>query len=245
MLFWNLLHSNAVQGIAHFSHNGKPPDFLSAPERVQFAGYRLPKRRADWLLGRYAMKGLVRAYLLRTAPGRAVPADPTLTIANAEDGAPFALFAGSGPLPITIRISHRAGTALVALSPEPDAPLGADLELIESRADSFAETYFTEAEQRQVALAPPEARDRIVTELWSLKETGLKALREGLRADTRSVEATARARDSSDWELATLTTRLSPSPAPAFARTFGNLVATVAHLGWPAGTTQADLMQLA
>ena len=40
-----------------------PPGLLSAPERVFFERLKTPRRRREWLLGRWAVKGLVRAVL--------------------------------------------------------------------------------------------------------------------------------------------------------------------------------------
>lgn len=41
-----------------------------------------------------------------------------------------------------------------------------------------------------IAEAPPADSDRLVALVWSAKESALKALREGLRLDTRSVVVT-------------------------------------------------------
>ena len=68
--------------------------------------------------------------------------------------------------------------------------LGCDLELIEPREGNFLDNFFTGAEvaavralrQRDVAQA-----DILTTAIWSGKEAVLKALREGLRIDTRRI----------------------------------------------------------
>jgi 4'-phosphopantetheinyl transferase len=67
------------------------------------------------------------------------------------------------------------------------AALGCDLELVEPRSDAFAADYFTAEEQSLAARAGPD-RHRLLTLLWSGKESALKALGEGLRLDTRCVE---------------------------------------------------------
>jgi 4'-phosphopantetheinyl transferase len=64
--------------------------------------------------------------------------------------------------------------------------LGCDLELVEPRSDAFIADYFTAKEQALVAHAGAD-RFRLVALLWSAKESALKALRVGLRVDTRSV----------------------------------------------------------
>jgi 4'-phosphopantetheinyl transferase len=65
--------------------------------------------------------------------------------------------------------------------------LGCDLEIIEPRSESFTADYFTAEEQELVARARADDRSRLLALLWSGKESALKALREGLRLDTRSV----------------------------------------------------------
>jgi 4'-phosphopantetheinyl transferase len=65
--------------------------------------------------------------------------------------------------------------------------LGCDLELVEPRAKAFVEDYFTFEERDFVSRSPGRHHDRLITLLWSAKESTLKALREGLRLDTRCV----------------------------------------------------------
>jgi 4'-phosphopantetheinyl transferase len=65
--------------------------------------------------------------------------------------------------------------------------LGCDLELIEPRSDGFVADYFTTEEQALVARAFAADRPRLCALLWSGKESALKALRMGLRMDTRCV----------------------------------------------------------
>jgi 4'-phosphopantetheinyl transferase len=62
------------------------------------------------------------------------------------------------------------------------------LELIEPHSDAFVGDYFTEREQTFIERWRGVERDQLVTTLWSAKESALKALRVGLRVDTRSVD---------------------------------------------------------
>jgi len=70
--------------------------------------------------------------------------------------------------------------------------VGADLEWIEAREPGFVAQFFTPEEMGQVAGCGAEMRDTLVTAIWSGKEAVLKALRMGLRADTRSVTVVPR-----------------------------------------------------
>jgi 4'-phosphopantetheinyl transferase len=67
------------------------------------------------------------------------------------------------------------------------AALGCDLELVEARSAAFAADYFTAEEQALVAGVPAADRMRLITLIRSAKESVLKALREGLRLDTREI----------------------------------------------------------
>ena len=60
---------------------------------------------------------------------------------------------------------------------------------VEPRSPAFLADYFTDEERNLVAQTPAAMRDRVLTLLWSAKESALKALGCGLRLDTRSVNA--------------------------------------------------------
>jgi 4'-phosphopantetheinyl transferase len=157
-------------------------DWLSASEVAYLNAMRIPKRRADWRLGRWTAKRAVSLHL--NAPG-----DPqalaSIEIRPAATGAPEVFIAGR-PATAGISISHCNGNALCAIAPF-GTSLGCDLELVEPRSDAFVADYFTSAEQTLIAQAQAANRPWLVTLLWSAKESALKALHEGLRLDTRSV----------------------------------------------------------
>jgi len=157
-------------------------DWLSAGEADRLSGMRFAKRRGDWRLGRWTAKRTVSFYL-------DLPADPRslarIEIRSALSGAPE-VFLGGEPAPATISISHREGRAACAIA-GPEVTLGCDLEIVEPRSEAFAGDYFTAAEQELLAQSSPADRWRLLALLWSGKESVLKALRVGLRLDTRCV----------------------------------------------------------
>jgi 4'-phosphopantetheinyl transferase len=104
----------------------------------------------------------------------------------AVDGAPEAFLDGQR-LPVRLSITHRAGLAACLVAPE-DILAGCDMELVEPRDDGFVADYFTASERTVVAAAAPEDRPLMTTLIWSAKESALKAVRVGLRADTRDVD---------------------------------------------------------
>jgi 4'-phosphopantetheinyl transferase len=153
--------------------------WLAPAERARLAGLHLPKRRAEWLLGRWTAKQAV----LTRVPAGAAAAD--IEIRAAPDGAPEVLLRGR-PAPLAVSLSHRAGLALCTVGPASTA-LGCDLELVEPRSRAFVADYLTAAERALVERAGPNGRALAVTLVWSAKESALKVLRAGLRLDTRDV----------------------------------------------------------
>ncbi|HUE22701.1 MAG TPA: 4'-phosphopantetheinyl transferase superfamily protein [Bryobacteraceae bacterium] len=215
-------------------------DWLSVNEAIRQHGMRFPKRRADWRLGRWTAKRLVAVHL-------SLPADPRslarIEIRAAPGGAPEVVL-GSEPAPVVISISHRGGRAVCAIA-GPQAALGCDLEIAEPRSQAFATDYFTAAEQELLAQASLADRWQLLALLWSGKESVLKALRVGLRLDTRCVAIDpflGQVSDGSDWRplcahhdgqvlsgwwrqtggpVRTMVRTMVAVPAPAAPRAFG------------------------
>ncbi len=156
-------------------------DWLAPAERAHQAELRAPGRLADWRLGRWTAK---RAVAARLAAGGPPPAPAAVEVRAAADGAPEVLVRGR-PAPLLISLSHRAGLAVCMAAPAGTA-LGCDLELVEPRSDAFVADYLTAPERAAVQAAAAD-RPLLVALLWSAKESALKALRTGLRLDTRWV----------------------------------------------------------
>jgi 4'-phosphopantetheinyl transferase len=160
-------------------------EWLSASEVACLNSLRVLKRQRDWQLGRWTAKCALSAYL--NTPGD-LQSLSDIEIRPAASGVPEAFVAGQ-QAPVSLSLSHSNGTALCTIAPF-GAALGCDLEVIEDRSDAFVADYFTAEERASVAQASAAERSRLVTLLWSAKESALKALHEGLRQDTRSVTVT-------------------------------------------------------
>ncbi len=166
-------------------------DWLSPDELLHMDAMRFVKRRSDWRLGRWTAKLAVGAYFgLEDRHSRLA----SIEIRNAPGGAPETYLEGK-PAELRISISHRAGLSVCAVA-HPDLALGCDLEVVEPRSDAFVTDYFTDEEQDLLTKTQPRYRAFLVTLLWSSKESALKALREGLRLDTRSLVVSP---DESGW----------------------------------------------
>jgi 4'-phosphopantetheinyl transferase len=155
--------------------------WLTPAETAVLADLRFEKRRADWRLGRWVAKHAVAAH--GAAAGRSF-ASSAVGILAAEDGAPEAQLDGS--VAPTVSISHAGGVGF-AVAGRPGC-LGCDVEVLEARSDAFTSDYFTTEELAFVRDAVGAEASRRANLVWSAKESALKALREGLRLDTRAVE---------------------------------------------------------
>lgn len=207
--------------------------WLSPAESARSAEYRFAKRRGEYRLRRWAGKQAVAACAgLDPSPG----ALAAVEVLNRPTGVPYVLVDGV-PLGVGISLADRAGWAVCLVGDRPDAEVGVDLELVEPRSDAFLADFLTPSERELVlgGTAPPGGvvpvgRDVLANLVWSAKESALKVLRTGLRADTRSVEVrlTGPARDDG-WAPLEVHALAAGHPLPGWWRRDGRFVLTVAH----------------
>jgi 4'-phosphopantetheinyl transferase len=175
-------------------------EWLSPREKARIAAMHVPKRRAEWRLGRWTAKLAIASYWDLAHAPRVLS---SIEVRPAPSGAPEVFWRGE-PAEISISLSHRSGSAICTLA-RAELALGCDVEAIEPRSEAFISDYFTAEEQALVSQTPDRQRWTLLALLWSAKESALKALQTGLRLDTRSVRV--------DPEHAT-----SPVQGPASAR---------------------------
>lgn len=160
----------------------KDNDWLSENETASLRRMSFSKRSDEWRLGRWTAKRALSAFLNMSA-------DPLtfckMDIRPAPSGAPE-IFFDTQPVAATVSLSHRGGLAACALTIS-GAEMGCDVEVAEPRSEAFVADYFTAEEQALIARVSATDRDRLLALIWSAKESALKALREGLRLDTRRV----------------------------------------------------------
>ena len=149
-------------------------DWLSEWEESHLQSLRIPKRRADWLLGRWTAKHAVADYLRLPASPSALT---TVEIRPHKNGAPEVFVRGL-LAEVAISLSHRSGLGACAVA-ERAVKFGCDLEVVEPHSDEFVADYFTSEEQREVEMTPIAERFRAIALIWSAKESVLKALRVG------------------------------------------------------------------
>lgn len=218
MVFWFLLESAMGEG-------GLPwhATSLSGRERERYERLRFPRRQREWLLGRYAAKVLL-SRAERDLEGRSLA---EIEILNEESGAPFVVVDGRRREG-TLSISHRAGLAFVAWDPR-GGLLGVDVERIEPRFPGFEEDFFTDRERTALSAFLDDRHALGVTLVWSLKEAVLKALRQGLRLDTRQVEVHLPSAfpAGQDWQNCEMVLSTNSLPWLGSWRRWGDYVLTV------------------
>ena len=145
--------------------NCLPPadEILSERETAFYQTLRFPKRRVEWLGGRFALKELVHAQT--GAPMREIEVLPQ------PAGKPVLRVAGEKS-DLAFSITHSRGWALAALSAA-EPFLGIDLEKIEPRLDAWAKDFFHPSELTA-------GGERFLTALWTQKEAVVKLLGTGL-----------------------------------------------------------------
>jgi 4'-phosphopantetheinyl transferase len=148
---------------------------LDGPERARQQRLRMSDdRRRD-----LAARALVRTVLSRHAP----VAPEAWEFAPDAHGRPRILAPQPVP-PLEFNIAHSG--ELVVLAVRRAGALGVDVECLERRTDTVAlERYFAPEEAEALRALPPGERRRRFFELWTLKESYLKARGVGLRLPLR------------------------------------------------------------
>lgn len=212
-----------------------PQMYLSPDELSVLGGLRFAKRRREWLNGRYAAKKLLQACDPKTFAGNA----SQWSIVYEPEGAPYFVHEKQGRLPACLSISHSGEWAFCALTFESNLQVGADVERVETRSRAFLDDYFTDEEKNWMSGSPEDLPGLWPTLAWSAKEAALKALRVGLRLDTRAVEIKRRPGEwTDDWESLNVTIKgQDKKDWQAYWRRCQSMVLTLAMIGMKPGET--------
>ncbi len=172
----------------------KSPDevvnsLLHEEEALELAKKATPKRAAEWLTGRAALKRIVRR--VAAISGEEPPEEKRIRILQDENGKPLAEFVGMPDRKAPdLSLSHSNGLAMAAATIQGAfTGIGVDLEKIEVRSDAWVQDYFTQEEIR--AAGNGDARWLELTKRWCLKEAALKAMGTGLRFDLRDISVSS------------------------------------------------------
>jgi 4'-phosphopantetheinyl transferase len=125
--------------------------WLSREEQGLLSQMRFPKRRSEWLSGRWTAKRM----LLNVVPALAGMTMAEISVENHHHGYPLVKVGGE-LLAGCLSISHRSERAAAAYTANEHISIGIDLEWIEERHPAFLQDYFTGEEIEWVISAPPE-----------------------------------------------------------------------------------------
>lgn len=149
---------------------------LHPQEKAIFNGYRLAKRKTEYLTGRICAKIAVQGFLLESGTSRETPTLPEIEIARTTNGRPTVYLPGDKArhLRVDLSISHSGDFAAAVTA---QSPCGIDVQMQKNTLLQVREKYCTDAETHLLAnrLAHCEHLTRL-TLLWAAKEAGKKAL---------------------------------------------------------------------
>lgn len=149
-----------IRDVQEFGETGL--DRFTELEMRTFRDLKVDKRRWEWAAGRAAAKSAV-AKVYGVTPAD-VEIEPNWT------RKPFAKVDGVF-IDRCISITHSGELALAAISDSNEPRIGIDIEQIENRPEGFKEEAFAPVERKELDNA-----DEFVLEMWSRKESALKAL---------------------------------------------------------------------
>lgn len=170
-IYWLFLERCAVP--AHY-------DWLCKSEKDILSSFRFTKKRNDWLLGRWTAKHLI----VQLTRGKLSESD--IEILPSDSGAPEVSIQNSSN-PVELSISHSSDHSFCIASLQKGS-IGCDMEKIQARTHKFEEDYFTSCERRRLEHTNQQEHAILSNLIWCGKEAVFKALKTGLRRDTRSVE---------------------------------------------------------
>ena len=138
-----------------------PPaeEFLSPRELKTYNGFKVEKRRREWLGGRYALKKLASGFFIFDIK--------QIEVVNRTSGQPILGVPGGCSLPVSITHSGDFAAAAIAT-----AGMGIGVDMMKQ---SFGDDELS-------STAPV-----FLTELWAKKEAVLKFMGVGLSLDTRDI----------------------------------------------------------
>jgi acyl transferase domain-containing protein/phosphopantetheinyl transferase len=161
--------------------------YLNTAEREAY-GRRNPRAQRASLVGRVALKDLLRHQQWRMGAGPIFPAEVTIT--NDEAGRPCASGVVESGVKVSIAHSHGVGVAMS----DRRADVGIDIERLGKRTPHFADAVLAERERVLLEEMAGSIDDRLTT-IWAVKEAAAKAAGTGLAGRSKAWEIAERIDD--------------------------------------------------
>jgi len=149
---------------------------LSAEERARYARFLRPVDRRDFA----AAHALLRRTLCESYPGTQTS---DWTLAQEKLHKPIL----SGPVTPDVNITHTTGLVACAIVENGDIGIDAETDRRSVEVDELARNTCSGAERARLAALAPDGRKQPFLDIWTLKESLLKATGEGLAADLTAI----------------------------------------------------------
>ncbi len=162
---------------------------LSQAERSYWQGMPgAAMRKAEWLIGRIAIKDAARTFVFERSGSRAYPADVEV-VPDANGRPTVGGLALAGMVAPVVTLSHKGLVAVAVAGDAEQSPyLGIDIEPVRSRPEGFTSLAFSVGEHALLDTIDVSDRDEWMTRLWCAKEAVAKATGLSHRAGPADVE---------------------------------------------------------
>jgi len=145
--------------------------WLSPEERAQYARFRFDKHRHTYLVSHALMRG---------ALSLATQAEPDqFAFSTNAYGKPFVVDPAPHQ-PVHFNLSHTEGLAAVAISRHTELGIDVENKHRQDMTQTLAEHFFAPEECQEVAQSSAHERTIKMLEFWTLKESYIKAVGQGL-----------------------------------------------------------------
>ena len=167
-----------LNSLDRYAISSEVAHWLRGEEKNRYNRYQSQRQREHFLFGRVLLKTILSKYI------GCAPADLKFDIDTR--GKPFV--SSDNTLSLTFNLSHSGNRVVFAVSKNQD--LGVDLELIKKERAilKIAERYFSTSETRELRNLPKASQVKRFYELWTLKESVLKACGYGLSRGLSKIE---------------------------------------------------------
>ena len=167
-----------LNSLDRYAISSEVSHWLQGEEMNRYNRYQSQSQREHFLFGRVLLKTILSKYI------GCAPVDLKFDIDTR--GKPF--LSSNNTLSVTFNLSHSDNRLVFAVSKSQD--LGVDLEIIKKERAilKIAERYFSTAETRELRNLPKASQVKRFYELWTLKESVLKACGYGLSRGLSKIE---------------------------------------------------------
>ena len=167
-----------LNGLDRYACSNDLANWLHGAEKNRYNRYQSQSQREHFLFGRVLLKSILSQY------AGCAPADLKFEI----DSRGKPLLSSNNPLCLSFNLSHSGNRAVVAVSKNHD--LGVDLEhmKMERAISKIAQRYFSLSEVKALENLSKATKIQRFYELWTLKESVVKACGDGLSRRLSEVE---------------------------------------------------------